>query len=52
MVITLRDNSKIELRALPQHRELQAYILARRDELTGAGSSGGSGAKSDPKGFA
>lgn len=53
MVVTLRDGSKIELRAVPQHRELQAYILARRDALTGGGSGGaGSSERAEAKGFA
>lgn len=34
MVVSLRDGSKIEMRALPRFRELQEYILKRRDELT------------------
>ncbi|PNW79532.1 hypothetical protein CHLRE_08g358540v5 [Chlamydomonas reinhardtii] len=42
MVVVLRDGSKIEMRALDNFRELQAYILRRRDELTpkDSGSSG------------
>lgn len=39
MVVTLRDGSKIEMRALPRFRELQEYILKRRDELVAADSS-------------
>lgn len=34
MVVTLRDGSKIELRAVEQWQELKKYILQRRDELT------------------
>ncbi|GIM14481.1 hypothetical protein Vretimale_17430 [Volvox reticuliferus] len=33
MVVVLRDGSKIEMRALDRFRELQEYILKRRDEL-------------------
>ncbi|KXZ43400.1 hypothetical protein GPECTOR_91g554 [Gonium pectorale] len=33
MVVVLKDGSKIEMRALDKFRELQAYILARRDAL-------------------
>ncbi|EFJ47475.1 hypothetical protein VOLCADRAFT_81431, partial [Volvox carteri f. nagariensis] len=33
MVVVLRDGSKIEMRALDRFRELQSYILKRRDEL-------------------
>ncbi|KAL4858991.1 hypothetical protein ACK3TF_000787 [Chlorella vulgaris] len=58
MVVTLRDGSKIEMRSLPKFKEMEAYILARRDELTGGGSQGGGSGKqgvpasSVPKGFA
>jgi hypothetical protein len=40
MVVTLNDGSKIEMRALPQFREMRDYILERRDALTGAKSGG------------
>ncbi|GLC47193.1 hypothetical protein PLESTB_001622300 [Pleodorina starrii] len=33
MVVVLKDGSKIEMRALDRFRELQEYILKRRDEL-------------------
>ncbi|GFR49759.1 hypothetical protein Agub_g11920 [Astrephomene gubernaculifera] len=33
MVVVLNDGSKIEIRALDRFRELQSYILKRRDEL-------------------
>lgn len=60
MVITLRDGSKIEMRSLPRFKEMEAYILARRDELTGrspTSGGGGGGSKVEepaaaPKGFA
>eukprot|EP00887_Chlorella_sp_A99_P004046 scaffold11.g4046.t1 len=53
MVVTLRNGDKIEMRAVPQFKELQAYILRRRDELTGGGG-GGAAEASVPgsKGFA
>eukprot|EP01025_Chloroclados_australasicus_P045818 TRINITY_DN5041_c0_g1_i1.p3 TRINITY_DN5041_c0_g1~~TRINITY_DN5041_c0_g1_i1.p3 ORF type:complete len:254 (+),score=40.96 TRINITY_DN5041_c0_g1_i1:111-872(+) len=35
MVVTLADNSKVEIRSLPQHSDLKQYILARRDALLG-----------------
>ena len=35
MLVTLRNGDKIEMRAIPQFMELKAYILQRRDELTG-----------------
>lgn len=41
MVITLNNGDKIEMRALPQFRELKEYILTRRDELTGRKNGGG-----------
>eukprot|EP01026_Neomeris_dumetosa_P012358 TRINITY_DN14311_c0_g1_i3.p1 TRINITY_DN14311_c0_g1~~TRINITY_DN14311_c0_g1_i3.p1 ORF type:complete len:269 (+),score=49.95 TRINITY_DN14311_c0_g1_i3:56-808(+) len=52
MVVTLADNSKVELRSIPQHQELKQYILDRRDALLGTAenleeessvSSGGKG---------
>lgn len=61
MVVTLNDGSKIEMRSLPRFKEMEAYILQRRDELTGrnkgSGSSGSSKADAapaaaGPKGFA
>lgn len=54
MVVTLRDGSKIEMRALPQFRELQKYIIQRRDELTEGGGGGGtvSPSSTGTKGFA
>jgi hypothetical protein len=56
MVVTLRNGDKIEMRALPQFRELKEYILKRRDELTGGNNgsgSNGSGLMEDAgKGFA
>lgn len=63
MVVTLKDGSKIEMRSLPRFKEMEAYILQRRDELTGRNKprSGGSGGESkqpesaaagSPKGFA
>ena len=39
MVVTLRNGDKVEMRALPKFRELQTYILERRDALKG--SAGG-----------
>ena len=51
MVVTLRDGSKIEMRALPEYLELKAYILKRRDELTG-GSNGAMESSDAGKGFA
>lgn len=33
MVVTLRDNSKVELRALDRFKELKDYVLSRRDAL-------------------
>ncbi|CAK0785169.1 hypothetical protein CVIRNUC_008375 [Coccomyxa viridis] len=36
MVVTLRNNDKIELRSLPKFLELRDYILKRREELAGA----------------
>ncbi|KAG2430980.1 hypothetical protein HYH02_013513 [Chlamydomonas schloesseri] len=41
MVVVLRDGSKIEMRALDKFRELQEYILQRRDELSPKDSSRG-----------
>eukprot|EP01023_Acetabularia_acetabulum_P034838 TRINITY_DN3274_c0_g1_i1.p1 TRINITY_DN3274_c0_g1~~TRINITY_DN3274_c0_g1_i1.p1 ORF type:complete len:244 (-),score=36.98 TRINITY_DN3274_c0_g1_i1:236-967(-) len=35
MVVTLADNSKVEIRSIPKHQELQQYILDRRDALLG-----------------
>ncbi|KAH7624417.1 hypothetical protein Ndes2526B_g00615 [Nannochloris sp. 'desiccata'] len=55
MVVTLRNGDKIEMRALPQFREMKEYILKRRDELTDGNGSGttGSGLMEDAgKGFA
>jgi hypothetical protein len=55
MVVTLRNGDKIEMRALPQFREMKDYILKRRDELTGGNGNGstGSGLMEDAgKGFA
>ena len=43
MVVTLRNGDKVEMRALPKFRELQQYILDRRDEL----KRGGSGKKAE-----
>lgn len=43
MLVTLKDGSKIEMRALPRFMELKEYILKRRDELSG-GSGGVSAA--------
>lgn len=57
MLITLRNGDKIEMRALPKHKELKEYILKRRDELRGgkSASAGGSAPKAEtspsPKGF-
>ncbi|CAL5222885.1 g5313 [Coccomyxa viridis] len=34
MVVTLRNNDKIELRSLPKFLELKEYILKRREELS------------------
>lgn len=39
MVVTLKDGSKVEMRAVPKYRELQQYILDRRDALKGSSSS-------------
>jgi hypothetical protein len=36
MVVTLKDGSKVEMRAVPKYRELQQYILDRRDALKGS----------------
>lgn len=53
MLVTLKDGSKIEMRALPQFMELKAYILQRRDELTGGSGSNGANPSPDAgKGFA
>jgi Bacterial PH domain len=53
MVVTLRNGDKIEMRALPQFREMKEYILKRRDELTGGNGSNGAGLMEDAgKGFA
>jgi hypothetical protein len=55
MVVTLRDGSKIEMRAVPQFRELKDYIIKRRDELTGGqsgGEGGAAGGGAAAKGFA
>lgn len=54
MLVTLKDGSKIEMRALPQFLELKEYILKRRDELTGgSGSNGATPTSPDAgKGFA
>ena len=52
MVVTLRDGSKIEMRALPRFRELQEYILKRRDELMGDSNKLAAGVKQNAaKGF-
>jgi len=40
MVVTLRDNSKVELRSLDKFVELKDYILARRDALAPKGDDG------------
>ena len=40
MVVELKNGDKVEMRALPKFRELQAYILERRDALKSAGSKG------------
>lgn len=57
--MTLKDGSVAELRALDRFKELEAYILKRRDELVAAEKAGGKpkGASSAPvsrdgKGFA
>ena len=42
MVVTLKDGSKIEMRAVPKFKELQAYIEERRKALGNRSSSGGS----------
>jgi hypothetical protein len=39
MVVTLKDGSKVEMRALPKFRELQQYILERRDALKSRGGA-------------
>lgn len=36
MVVTLKDGSKVEMRAVPKYRELQQYILDRRDAMKGS----------------
>lgn len=36
MVITLKGGDKIELRAVPRYKELEEYILKRKDELKGS----------------
>ncbi|KAK9843658.1 hypothetical protein WJX81_001322 [Elliptochloris bilobata] len=52
MVVTLRNGDKVELRSLPQFRELKAYIFERRDAMREE-SLGGRGAAGRPaKGFA
>jgi hypothetical protein len=43
MLVTLRNGDKIEMRAMPKFLEMKAYILQRRDELTGGGGGGGGG---------
>lgn len=62
MVVTLKDNSKVELRSLDRFQELKAYVLKRRDELapregvvTAAelmGETASSSSSSKKKGFA
>ena len=48
MVVTLKDGSKVEMRAVPKYRELQQYILDRRDALKGSSkSSAGRSASND-----
>ncbi|CAG9463876.1 unnamed protein product [Pedinophyceae sp. YPF-701] len=51
MVITLADNSKVELRALDKFIELRDYINDRRKELGGSASSSPSRAAADTAGF-
>lgn len=52
MVVTLRDGSKVEMRAVPKFRELQQYILDRRDALKGSKPSKSvQGGDLDTKGF-
>ena len=46
MVVELKNGDKVEMRALPKFRELQAYILERRDALKSAGSKGNGKVKS------
>jgi len=52
MVVTLKDGSKVEMRAVPKYRELQQYILDRRDALKGSskGSAGRSASTDGAKG--
>lgn len=52
MVVTLKDGSKVELRALDKYKELRDYVVARRDELAPAEAPAGSskGAASTPRG--
>ena len=56
MVVTLKDGSKLEMRALPKYKELQDYILERRDALRGSEKSRTAttkvGGDDDSRGFA
>ena len=50
MVVTLKNNDKIEMRSLPKFKEVRDYVLKQRDSLksspsTAAASSGGEGRK-------
>lgn len=51
MVVTLKDGSKVEMRAVPKFRELQQYILDRRDALKGSSPKPSRGGDVDAKGF-
>lgn len=51
MVVTLRDGSKVEMRAVPKFRELQQYILERRDALKKSSPKPSRGGGVDTKGF-
>ena len=52
MLVTLRDGSKIEMRALPRFREMRDYILQRRDELRGPAAAAATASADAGKGFA
>ena len=46
MVVTLKDGSKVEMRAVPRYKEMEKYILERRDAMKSRSSSTSSSASS------
>lgn len=54
MVVTLKDGSKVEMRAVPKYKEMEKYILERRDaaKSSRSASSGASPSSSSKGGFA